>query len=183
MFAPGSASSSRSHRAGQVGGVGIAAAGIVGQQAPRPAAGHAGHQRHVVGAEIVRQTRLRGGALLHADRSVVELERRAHLQDLAHHETPWPVMAMTAAKSTPKEVSRDNVQTVLRASTLITRLQRREAVVTVKGTNLTLVGSLNRRHGSSAAEIDVKAGQLPCGSGMPKLFNEPFAPHTSWRDS
>ncbi len=37
-------------------------------------------------AEIIGEVQLGGGALLHADRGVIELQRRADLQRLVHHE-------------------------------------------------------------------------------------------------
>ncbi len=71
---------------GSVGGVGVAAAGVIGLH--RLVGGREGHrlQLHVVGAEEVGKIELGGGALLHADRGVVQLHRRIHLQRLAHQE-------------------------------------------------------------------------------------------------
>ena len=82
-----------------------------------------------------------------------------------------------AAKSSPSDVSRDNVQVVLRDNTSISpdcRAVNRSFAVS--GTNLTLVGSLKIAAAMARQKSTSKPIQLPCGSGRPKPASVPFVP-------
>src|SRR5579885_2933136 len=73
--------------AGGVRRIGIAAAAVVSLYRLISSLKGDRLERHVIGAEIVGEIELGRGTLLHADRSAVELQRRIHLQRLAHHKT------------------------------------------------------------------------------------------------
>src|SRR5437763_9387483 len=82
-----------------------------------------------------------------------------------------------AVKFRPSEVSRDEVQVVLRASTSTSpdcnAVKRSFAV---SATNLTLAGSLNTAAASARQKSTSRPAQLPCASGRPKPPSVPLAP-------
>src|SRR5215213_1956039 len=82
-----------------------------------------------------------------------------------------------AVKLRPSEVSRDEVQVVLRASTSTSpdcRAVNRSFAV--RATNLTLVGSLKMAAASARQKSTSSPVQLPCASGNPKPPSVPLAP-------
>src|ERR1041384_7463011 len=80
-------------------------------------------------------------------------------------------------KFRPSEVSREEVQVVLRASTSTSpdcnAVKRSFAV---NATNLTLVGSLKIAAASARQKSTSRPVQLPCASGRPKPPSVPLAP-------
>src|SRR5690242_15607605 len=82
-----------------------------------------------------------------------------------------------AAKFRPSEVSREEVQVVLRASTSTSpdcsAVKRSFAV---SATNFTLVGSLKIAAASARQKSTSRPVQLPCASGRPKPPSVPLAP-------
>src|SRR6478735_10037471 len=80
-------------------------------------------------------------------------------------------------KFKPSEVSREEVQVVLRASTSTSpdcsAVKRSFAV---SATNFTLVGSLKIAAASARQKSTSSPVQLPCASGKPKPPRTPFAP-------
>src|SRR5215210_6381351 len=82
-----------------------------------------------------------------------------------------------AVKLSPSEVSRDEVQVVLRASTSTSpdcsAVNRSFAV---SATNFTLVGSLKTAAASARQKSTSRPVQLPCASGRPKPPSVPLAP-------
>ena len=144
----------------RVGGIGIAAAGIVGlERLVHRGEGH-GFQRHVICAEIIRQIELRGGALLHADRGVVELERRAHLEHLAHHKTLAVVIGDGGKIDAQRGVARHGPGGVAGQHIDLARLQRREAIGGSERHELDFGRVVEDRRRDGAAEIDVKTGPV-----------------------
>src|SRR5215212_1757746 len=85
-----------------------------------------------------------------------------------------------AAKFRPSDVSRDEVQVVLRASTSTSpdcsAVKRSFAV---SGTNLTLVGSLKIAAASALQKSTSSPAQRPCESGSPNPASVPFDPQLS----
>src|SRR6187401_1167329 len=83
-------------------------------------------------------------------------------------------------KFKPSEVSRDEVQVVLRASTSTSpdcnAVKRSFAV---SGTNLTLVGSLKIAAASALQKSTSSPAQRPCESGRPNPASVPFDPQLS----
>ena len=155
--------------AGRIRRVGIAAAGVIGLH--RFVGGGEGHrlERHVVGAEIVGEIELGGGALLHADRRVVQFQRRIHLQRFAHHEALAVVVIdggeIDAERGCRATWSRWCCATARRSRPVCSAVMRSDAV---SGTNLTLVGSLKIAAAMARQKSTSKPVQLPCGSGRPK---------------
>src|SRR3954447_24625326 len=80
-------------------------------------------------------------------------------------------------KFRPSEVSREEVQVVLRTSTSAspdcTEVKR---CCAVSATNFTLVGSLKIAAASARQKSTSRPVQLPCASGRPKPPSVPFAP-------
>ena len=144
--------------AGGVGGVGVAAAGVVGLQ--RLVGGREGDglELHLVGAEIVGEVQLGGGALLHADRGVAELERRIHLQRLAHHEALAVVVVDAGEVQAERGVARRGPGGVAGQHVDLARLQRGEAVLRGQRHELDLGRIVEDRRRQRLAEIDVEAG-------------------------
>src|SRR3954468_17311299 len=82
-----------------------------------------------------------------------------------------------AAKFRPSEVSRDEVQVVLRASTSTSPdCNAVKRSLAVSATNLTLVGSLKIAAASARQKSTSSPVQLPCASGRPKPPSVPLAP-------
>src|SRR5947199_895669 len=83
-------------------------------------------------------------------------------------------------KFRPSEVSREEVQVVLRTSTSAspdcTEVKR---CCAVSATNLTLVGSLKIAAARARQKSTSRPVQLPCASGRPKPPSVPLAPQ--WR--
>src|SRR6185295_14392291 len=83
-------------------------------------------------------------------------------------------------KFKPSEVSREEVQVVLRASTSTSpdcRAVKRS--LAVSGTNLTLLGSLKIAAASARQKSTSRPVQRPCASGSPKPASVPLAPQLS----
>src|SRR3954454_3824689 len=83
-------------------------------------------------------------------------------------------------KFKPSEVSRDEVQVVLRASTSTSpdcsAVKRSFAV---SATNLTLAGSLKTAAATARQKSTSRPVQLPCASGRPKPPSVPLPPQLS----
>ena len=149
-----------------VGGVGVAAAGFV--RLDRFLAGRERHrfERHVVGAEIIGEIELRGGALLHADRGVVELQRRGDLERLAHHEA-LAVEERDGREIEPERgVARQRPRRIARQHVDFARLQRGEPILGRQRHEFDLAGIVEDRGGDGAAEIDVEAGPVALRIGQ-----------------
>src|SRR5437660_4631726 len=83
-------------------------------------------------------------------------------------------------KFRPSEVSREDVQVVLRASTSASPdWSEVKRCCAVRATNLTLVGSLKIAAASARQKSTSSPVQLPCASGRPKPPSVPLAPQLS----
>src|SRR3954468_1633271 len=145
-------------KAGGVGGVGVAAAGVVGLDGFGCRRKRHSLELHLVGAEIVGEIQLGGGALLNANRGVAEFERRVELQRLPHQEA-LPVIIIDAGEVQPeRRVARRGPGGVARQHVDLTRLQRGEAVLGGQRHDLHFIGVVEDRPRQGLAEIDVEAG-------------------------
>src|SRR5215213_668592 len=82
-----------------------------------------------------------------------------------------------AVKLRPSEVSREEVQVVLRASTSTSPdCSAVKRSLAVSATNLTLAGSLKTAAASARQKSTSSPVQLPCASGRPKPPSVPLAP-------
>ena len=80
-------------------------------------------------------------------------------------------------KFRPSEVSRDEVQVVLRTSRSASPdCSEVKRCCAVSATNLTLVGSLKIAAATARQKSTSRPVQLPCASGKPKPPSVPFAP-------
>ncbi len=152
--------------AGGVGGERVAAAGVVGLDRLVGARERHGLELHLVGAEIVREIELGGGALLHADGGVVELERRIHLQRLAHQEALAVVIVDRREVQAERGVARGGPGGVARQHVDVAGLQRGEAVLRGQRDELHLGRIVEDRGRERAAEIDIEAGPVALRVGQ-----------------
>ena len=122
----------------------------------------------MIGAEEVREIELAGRALLHADRRVVELERRAHLERFAHHEA-LAVIVSDGRKIEPERgIARQGPGGVARQHIDLAGLQSREAVLRRQRHVLDLARIVENFGRDGAAEIDVDTGPIALRIGQAK---------------
>src|SRR3954453_7543788 len=85
-----------------------------------------------------------------------------------------------AVKFRPSEVSRDDVQVVLRASRSTSPdCSAVKRSLAVSATNLTLLASLKIAAATARQKSTSRPVQLPCASGRPKPPSVPLAPQLS----
>ena len=144
-----------------VGGVGVAAAGVVGLHRLGRGREGDGLELHLVGAEIVGEVELGGGALLHADRGVAEFERRIELERLAHHEALAVVIIDAGEVQPERGVARRGPGGVAGQHIDLARLQRGEAVLRGQRHELDLGRVVEDRRRQRLAEIDIEPGPAP----------------------
>ena len=120
----------------------------------------------MIGAEEIGEVELAGRALLHTDRSVVEFERRAHLERSAHHETLAVIISNGREIEPERGVARQGPGGVAHQHIDLSRLQGRKAVLRRQRHEFDLLGIVENggRHG--AAEIDVEAGPVALRVGQ-----------------
>ena len=119
-----------------------------------------------MGAEEVREVELGGGALLHADRGAVELERRIHLQRLAHHEALAVVVVDAGEVQAERGVARRGPGGVAHQHVDLARLQRGEAVLGRQRHEFDFAGVVEDGRGDGAADIDVEPGPFALRVGQ-----------------
>ena len=143
-----------------VGGEGVALAGIIGLDDVVQLAELHLRVLHVVGAEIVGEVELRGGSALHADLAVVEFQRRVDLAGRRQHEASAVIIGDGReiqrvgglARHAPRRVAREDID--------FPALQLLEALVGVERNELDLLRIVEDRRRHRAAEIDVEAGPV-----------------------
>jgi hypothetical protein len=87
---------------------------------------------------------------------------------------------LTPVKFSPSDVSRDEVQVVLRASTSTSPdCSAVKRSLAVNGTNFTLLASLKIAAASALQKSTSRPLQRPCESGRPKPASVPFDPQLS----
>jgi len=122
----------------------------------------------MVGAEIVGEVELGGGALLHTDRRVIELKCGGDLERLMHHEA-LPVVVIDCGEIDPElGVARHGPCGIARQHVDLARLQRGETVCGGQRHELDLGWVVKDRGGDGAAEIDVEAGPVALRIGHAK---------------
>ncbi len=127
----------------------------------------------MIGAEKVGEVELAGGALLHADRRIVELERRSHLERPAHHEA-LAVEEGDGRKFEPERgVARQRPGGVARQHVDFAGLQGGEAVLGGQRHELDLGGIVENGGRDGAAEIDVEAGPVALRIGQAESGERP----------
>ena len=150
-------------KARRIGGVRVAASGLVGLA--RLVTGGEGHglELHLVGAKVVGKVELGGGALLHADGGAVEFERRTHLQRPAHHEALAVEVGDGDEIEPERGIARQGPGGVARQNVDLARLQRGKAVLGGQRYELDLGRIVEDRGRYGAAEIDVEPGPVALG--------------------
>ena len=154
------------HEARHVGGVDVAAAGEVGVGHLLELLDHHRLERHVVGAEVVGQVELGGGAGLHADGGAVELLGAFHVQLLRHHEALAVVVVHAGEIEAEAGVARQRPGGVARQDVDLARLQRGEALLRGerREAHLRRVAEHGGRDG--AADVDVEPLPLALRIGL-----------------
>ena len=145
---------------GDVGGEGVALAGLIGLENLVQLGEFHLLVFHVVGAEIVGEVELRGRSILDADLAVIEVERRVDLAGRGQHE-PFTVIVgdgrkiqivVCLARHAPCRVTRENID--------LAALQFLEALIGVERNELCLLRIVEDRRRHRAAEIDIEAGPV-----------------------
>ena len=139
-----------------VGGVGVAAAAVVGLGRLVVGREHDRFQLHVVGAEKVGEVEFGRRSLLDADRGAVELERRIDPELLAHHEA-LPVVIIDAGEEHAAGLARQRPGGVADEHVDLARGQDRRPVLGVDRQELDLRRIVEDRRGDRAALVDVEA--------------------------
>ena len=144
-------------QARSVRGEGVAAAGVVGLDGLVGGGEGDDLVLQVVGSEVVGEVELGGGALLRADRSAVELQRRVHAQLLADHEALAVIVVDAGEGDAERGVAGHRPGRVADQQVDFARLQRSEAVLGGKRDELDLARIVEDRRGDRAAIVDVEA--------------------------
>jgi hypothetical protein len=142
---------------GDVGGEGVALAGLVGLDDVVQLGEFPLLVLHVVGAEIVGEVEFRGGRALHADFAVVEVERGIDVARARQHEALAVVIGdrreiqviVLLTRHAPGRVAGEDVD--------LAALQLLEAFAGVERNELGLARIVENLGGDRAAEIDVEA--------------------------
>ena len=144
----------------RIGGKRIATATIIGLD--RFIDRREGHtfERHVILPEIIGEIKLGGGALLHADRGVVELERGIYFQRFAHHKSLAVVEIHRRKVDAEGGIALHGPGGVARQDVDLAGLQRREAVGGNERHEFDLGRIVENCGGEGPAEIDVKSGPV-----------------------
>ena len=148
-----------------VGGVDVAAAGEEGGADLVDLLDHHRLEGHLVGAEVVGEVELGGGAGLHADRGAVQLLGALHAELLRHHEALAVVVVDAGEVEAERGVARQRPGRVARQDVDLARLQRGEALLRGERHVLDLLGVAEDRRGDGAADVDVEAGPLALAVG------------------
>jgi hypothetical protein len=158
-------------RAGEIAHVGGVDLAPAGEEGARDRLGGVEDDRlvlHAVGAEVVGDVLLAGGAGLHAHGRAVELVDVVDLQLLRHHEALAVVVVDAGEDDAERRVARQRPGAVARQHVDLAGLQRGEALLRVERHVLHLVGVLENGRGDGAAEVDVEARPLALAVGRRK---------------
>ena len=120
---------------------------------------------HLVGAEVVGEVELGGGAGLHADRGAVQLLGALHAELLVHHEALAVIVVDAGEVEAERGVARQRPGRGAGQQVDLARLQRGEALLGGGRHVLDLVGIAEDRGGDGAAGVDVEARPLALAVG------------------
>src|SRR3954468_1274091 len=152
--------------AGLVCGVGVAAAVEVGVQHFVQLLDHHRLEAYLVGAEVVCEVELVGGARLHADGGAIELLRALHVQLLRHHEALAVVIVDADEVQANARVARKRPGGIAREDVDLARLHRGEALLRGERREAYFSGIAEHGGGDGAAEVDVDAAPDAFGIGL-----------------
>src|SRR4051812_38329274 len=144
----------------RVGGVDVATAGIEGGADLLDLLDDHRLEAHLVGAEVVGEVELGGGAGLHADGGAVQLLGALHAELLGYHEALAVVVVDAGEVEAERGVALQGVGGVARQDVDLARLQRGKALLRRCRHVLDLLRIAEQRRRDGAADIDVEAGPL-----------------------
>ena len=121
---------------------------------------------HLVGAEVVGEVELGGGARRHADRGAVQLLGALHAELLGHHEALAVVVGDGREIEPQRGVARERDRRVVGQQVDFARLQRGEALLRGQPDILDLLGIAEDGGRDGAADIDVEAGPFALAVGQ-----------------
>jgi len=111
----------------------------------------------LLGAEVIGQVQLSGGACLNTEGGAVQFQCAFHTQVLAHQKTLTVVIIYAGKVQTERGVAGEGPGGVAGKYVDLARLQRRETLLGSKGGKLDFLGIPKHRGGHSPAGIDVQA--------------------------
>ena len=121
---------------------------------------------HLVGAEVVGEVELGGGAGLDADRGAVQLLGALHAELLVHHEALAVIVVDAGEVEAERGVARQRAGRGARQEIDLARLQRGEALLRRRRHVLDLLGVAEDGRGDGAADVDIEADPLALAVGQ-----------------